>query len=270
MKRVGTTACVCMLLLSSAPLRAQQVPAYSGFDHVAIAVTDLARARDFYAKVFGAEVWKDNATEQRYLQLGESHLALELQDEARIDHVGFGVEAFDAAAAQRWLAAQGIIWIDAAEGDELIVADRNSIRTQLAPDDTWEQVSATQASREAGNAVAAPVFMPYAIDEVFMTVRSLEVDSLLYSRLLDQTGTLQAGSLWYQVGPAARLRLTQAPVGQSPGIAYFAVHVAYTDMEAAADAVFAAGGIIENILPNGFSFWDPDGIRVVVRSGDLY
>jgi hypothetical protein len=34
--------------------------------------------------------------------------------------------------------------------------------------------------------------------------------------------------------------------------------------------VFAAGGIIENILPNGFSFWDPDGIRVVVRSGDLY
>ena len=41
-------------------------------------------------------------------------------------------------------------------------------------------------------------------------------------------------------------------------------------MDAAADAVFAAGGIIENILPNGFSFWDPDGIRVVVRSGDLY
>ena len=269
MKRFQTIACVCMLLLSNAPLRAQQAPAYGGFDHVAIAVADIARARDFYAKVFGAEVWKDRATEQRYLQLGQSHLELAVQDEARIDHVGFGVEAFDATAAQRWLAAQGIPWIDAAEGDDLIVADRDGIRTQLAPDDTWEQVSAAQASREAGSA-AAPVFMAYAIDEVFMTVRNLEVDSLFYSRLLDQTGMLQAGSLWYRVGPAARLRLTQAPVGQMPGIAYFAVHVAYTDMEAAAEAVFEAGGIIENILPNGFSFWDPDGIRVVVRSGDLY
>ncbi|MGV3593597.1 MAG: VOC family protein, partial [Gammaproteobacteria bacterium] len=111
MKRPGTIACACMLLLSAMPLRAQQAPAYSGFDHVAIAVADVARSRDFYAKVFGAEVWKDSATEQRYLQLGQSHLALDVQDQARIDHVGFGVEAFDAAAAQRWLAAQSIPWI---------------------------------------------------------------------------------------------------------------------------------------------------------------
>lgn len=271
MTNLRSITCICMLLLCTPSLRAQQSPVYGGFDHVAIAVADSVRARDFYAKVFGAEVWKDRAAERYYLQLGQSHVALEVQDEPRIDHIGFGVEGFDETAAQRWLAAQGIAWLDAAASSEpVVVADRDGIRTQLAPDDTWEQVSTTLATRDAGSDAAAPVFTAYAIDEVFMMVRNLEVDSLFYSRLLDQTGTLQAGALWYRVGQAARLRLTQAPVGQTPGIAYFSVHVAYTDMEAAADAVFAAGGIIENILPNGFSFWDPDGIRVVVRSGDLY
>lgn len=268
MKRSGTLVGIC-LLLGAGAVHAQLAPAYTGFDHVELGVADITRARDFYVKLFGAETWRDKTSEQRYLQLGQSHLALDMQGEAQVDHVGFGVENFDMTAVQRWLAAQGIPWLDTAASGELIVADRDGIRSQVAPGDTWEQVSGTLATRDAGSA-AEPIFTAYAIDEVFLMVRNLEVDSLFYSRLLDQTGTLQAGSLWYQVGQASRLRLTQAPVGQAPGIAYFAVHVAYTDMEAAADAVFAAGGIIENILPNGFSFWDPDGIRIVVRSGDLY
>ncbi|MDY6981937.1 MAG: hypothetical protein SV422_02515 [Pseudomonadota bacterium] len=269
MKRMGTLIAICSLL-GAGTVQAQPAPAYTGFDHVELGVADLPRARDFYAKLFGTGIWKDTSSEQRYLQLGQSHLALDVQGDAQVDHVGFGVENFDMTAAQRWLAAQSIPWLDTAVSGELIVADRDGIRSQVAPDDTWEQVSGTRARREANDEAAAPIFTAYAIDEVFLTVRNLEVDSLFYSRLLDQTGTLQAGSLWYQVGQASRLRLTQAPVGQTPGVAYFAVHVAYTDMEAAAEAVFAAGGIIENILPNGFSFWDPDGIRIVVRSGDLY
>jgi hypothetical protein len=91
---------------------------------------------------------------------------------------------------------------------------------------------------------------------------------LFYSRLLHQTGTLQAGSLWFDIGNA-RLRLAQTPVGQSSGVSYFAVLVSNTDLGAAAEAVFAAGGIIENILPDGFSFWDPDGHRVLVRTAAL-
>ena len=31
-----------------------------------------------------------------------------------------------------------------------------------------------------------------------------------------------------------------------------------------------AGGIIENILPNGFSFWDPDGMRVEIHVANQF
>jgi catechol 2,3-dioxygenase-like lactoylglutathione lyase family enzyme len=259
----------CAFLIAPLSLHAQEAPTYTGFDHVEIAVADITRARDFYAKVFGAEVYKDKASEQRYLHVGESHVALVAANDPGVAHISLKVEGFNADATQRWLQRQGIPWLADAARDDLLVADRDGIRTQLAPDTLWEHISGEDASREAA-ADPAPVFTAYAIDEVFLMVRNLEVDSLFYSRLLDRTGTLQAGSLWYQVGTASRLRLTQAPVGQLPGVTYFAVHVAYTDTEAAAEAVFAAGGIIENILPNGFSFWDPDGIRVVVRTGDLY
>lgn len=259
-----------LLLIYALPLNAQQAPAYTGIDHVEFFVADLERSVAFYTRLFGTDLWKNNRTERRYLRLGSSYIALEEQETARIDHVCFAAEDFDIDAMHGWLEAQGIPWQDYPSGRDLRVDDRDGIRTQIAQANTWEQISTDTASPEAPPADAGKaIFEAYAIDELFLTVTNLEVDSLFYSRLLDQTGTLQAGSLWFRLG-AARLRLTQTAVGQSSGVSYFAVHVAFTDMEAAADAVFAAGGIIENILPNGFSFWDPDGIRVVVRSGDLY
>jgi len=259
-----------LLLACTLPLRAQQAPAYASIDHVEFYVADLERALAFYTQVFGAQLWKDNGNERRYLQLGQSYIALEERAEAGIERICFGVENFDLDAAHNWLEAQRIPWQDIAASQGLYVDDRDGIRTQLAQVNTWERLVGTNATRESRPDRGTPIFEAYAIDEVFLSVTNLEVDSLFYSRLLDQTGMLQAGSLWFKIGGASRLRLTQAPVGQKAGVGYFAVHVAYTDMEAAAEAVFDAGGIIENILPNGFSFWDPDGIRVVVRSGDLY
>jgi catechol 2,3-dioxygenase-like lactoylglutathione lyase family enzyme len=273
MKRVLGSLFFALLLAGALPVQAQQSPDYVGIDHVEFFVSDLERALAFYTKVFGAEVWKNRQTERRYLQLGQSYVALEARelapDAAHIDHICFGAEDFDIDATHGWLMGQSIPWTDYPSGRDLRVDDRDGIRTQLAQWNGWEQLTANTAVKEARPSPSAPIFEAYAIDEVFLTVTNLEVDSLFYSRLLDQTGTLQQGSLWFRVGNA-RLRLTQTPVGQKSGVAWFAVHVAYTDMEAAADAVFAAGGIIENILPNGFSFWDPDGIRIVVRSGDLY
>lgn len=256
--------------LGALPLRAQPAPDYVAIDHVEFFVTDLERSLDFYTELFGSELWKNNQTPRRYLMLGNSYLALEQRDSAHVDHMCFGIEDFDIAGVHAYLDMQGIPWQDYPSGRDLHVDDRDGIRTQLALHDTWEQLAGTTASPEARPArISAPIFQAQAIDEIFLTVTNLEVDSLFYSRLLNQTGALQAGALWYRIGNA-RLRLTQAPVGQLPGVNYFAVRVGFTDMEAAAEAVFAAGGIIETILPNGFSFWDPDGLRVVVRTGLLY
>ncbi|MEY4640408.1 MAG: Glyoxalase/Bleomycin resistance protein/Dioxygenase superfamily [Pseudomonadota bacterium] len=260
-----------LLVTLGFPLRAQPAPEYAAIDHVEFFVADLSRSLDFYTRVFGSDLWKNTQSERRYLQLGQSYIALEQlpseqNDTVRVDHICFGIRDFAIDAMHAWLDAQDIPWQDYPSGRDLHVDDNNGIRTQLAQSPTWQQLSASTAAPEPRDASGgAPIFDALAIDEVFLMVDDLEVDSLFYSRLLNVTGALQQGSLWYAVG-TARLRLTQAPVGQIPGVNYFAVRVAATDMEAAADKVFAAGGIVETILPNGFSFWDPDGLRVVVRT----
>ncbi len=243
-------------------------PEYASIDHIEFFVTDLERSLKFYTRLFGNDLWKNNQTERRYLVLGNSYMAVEQRDAARVDHVCFGVNDFDIARVHNFLDMQGIAWQDYPSGNDLRVDDRDGTRTQLAQNNTWKQLSQTTASPQAYAMADDAVFKPLAIDEVFISVSNLEVDSLFYSRLLHQTGTLQAGSLWFDIGNA-RLRLTQTPVGQSSGVSYFAVLVSNTDLGAAAEAVFAAGGIVENILPDGFSFWDPDGHRVLVRTAAL-
>ena len=248
--------------------QAQEEPEYAAIDHVEFFVTDLERSLKFYTRLFGNDLWKNNQTERRYLMLGNSYMALEQRAEAKIDHICFGIDDFDIAAVHSFLDMQGIAWQDYPSGNDLGVDDRDGTRTQLAQNNTWKQLSQTTASPQAYPLAETPVFRPLAIDEIFISVTNLEVDSLFYSRLLHQTGTLQAGSIWFDVGNA-RLRLTQTPVGQPLGVNYFAVLVSTTDLGAAAEAVFAAGGIIETILPNGFTFWDPDGHRVLVRTAAL-
>jgi len=263
------TLLLLLFLLGTLSARAQ-APVYASIDHIEFFVSDLERSLPFYTRVFGAELWKNRQTERRYLQLGNSFLAFEQGEPARMDHLCFGIDAFDIKAVHAWLDRQGLSWQDYPSGRDLRVDDRNGIRTQLAQQDTWAQLTAGTAARADYVAAEPPVFRPLAIDEIFLTVANLEVDALFYARMLNQTGTLQAGSLWFRIGDHARLRLTQTPVGQVPGINYFAVLVSNTDLDMAADAVFAAGGIIETILPNGFSFWDPDGHRVVVRTADQF
>jgi catechol 2,3-dioxygenase-like lactoylglutathione lyase family enzyme len=243
-------------------------PEYAAIDHIEFFVTDLERSLTFYTRLFGNDLWKNNQTERRYLMLGNSYIAFEQREAATVDHVCFGINAFDIAAVHNFLDVQGIAWQDYPSGNDLRVDDRDGTRTQLAQNNTWKQLSQTTASPQTYAMTENPVFKPLAINEIFISVTNLEVDSLFYSRLLHQTGVLQAGSLWFNVG-SARLRLTQTPPGQNSGINYFAVLVSNTDLGAAAEAVFAAGGIIENILPNGFSFWDPDGHRVLVRTAAL-
>jgi catechol 2,3-dioxygenase-like lactoylglutathione lyase family enzyme len=260
---------VLLLLISGGYLQAQPAPVYAAIDHIEFFVTDLDRALAFYTRVFGNDLWKNRQTERRYLLLGNSYIALEQRTNPAVDHVCFGIDNFDIGAVHAFLDMQGIAWQDYPSGNDLRVDDRNGIRTQLAQNRTWTTLAQTTAAPENYAVREAQVFRPLALDEIYITVTSLEVDSLFYARLLNQTGTLQAGSLWFNVGNA-RLRISQAPVGQPPGLNYFSVLVSNTDLEQAAEAVFAAGGIIETILPNGFSFWDPDGHRVLVRTTELF
>lgn len=266
MPRSLSFALLVLLLVLPSPAPAQQAPKYAGVDHVALDVVDLGRALVFHTRLFGTELWERPGDEHRYLRLGSAWLALAQSGEARPEHVALGVDDFEPGAAGRWYDLQELRW-QAAGDSGLQVADADDNRLLLFPH--GELASLLQPVAEQPSAVP-PVFRPLGIDEIFITVGNLEVDGLFYARLLEQTGTLQAGSLWFTLGNGARLRLGQSPVGQLPGLNYFAILVSNTDLEAAAEAVFSAGGIIETILPNGFSFWDPDGHRIVVRTTGMF
>ncbi len=255
---------LALLILVTPMLRAGEPPVVTSFDHVELWVTDLPRSLQFYTRLFGTGIWKNKQSERRYLRLGNGYMALDKQKSAHVDHVCLGVKDFDITLMHKWLKAQALAWHDYPSGNDLGVDDRDGTRVQLAQPDGWHQIESTVAAPETNTTGNDALFHPLALDEVFITVTNLEVDSLHYARMLGKTGTMAAGSLWFDLG-SARLRLSQAPVGQAPGLNYFSVLVSSTDLNMAAEAVFKAGGIIENILPNGFSFWDPDGLRVEVH-----
>jgi catechol 2,3-dioxygenase-like lactoylglutathione lyase family enzyme len=267
LKFLALAPCLLALLVLLSPVssaKAEPAPDYHSLDHVEFSVTDLQRSLQFYTKLFGNDLWKHKQGERRYLKLGTAYIALEQRNEAKVEHVCFGIDHFNITTMHSYLKAKNLAWQDYPSGRDLYVDDRDGNRAQLTQDNTWPQVISELGQRDVFAVSGDALFHPLHLDEVFVTVTNLEVDSLHYARLLGQTGKLQAGSLWFSLG-SARLRLSQAPVGQTPGVNYFSVLVSHTDLDAAADAVFAAGGIIENILPNGFSFWDPDGLRVEVH-----
>lgn len=251
---------ICSLSPGSA--LAEMAPSFHSLDHVLLQVTDLARSQEFYRRLFGPALWRDRQLALVYQPLGKAFLALRQAAPAGVLRLGFGITAYDPVAARRYLTAQHLAWQEL-DGRDLQVDDSDGTAVQLVDEHRWEQLLATSEALPTG-AAREPLFNALGIDEAYVMVSNLEVDSLHYARLLGQTGKLQAGSLWFDLG-GSRLRLSQAPVGQPAGVHAIAVLVSSTDLTFAAEQVFAAGGIIEDILPNGFSFWDPDGLRVEVH-----
>jgi len=256
------TTLLTLFALHAVAVEPAVVPVFDAIDHVELKVADPNRSLAFYTHLFGAAVLAPKQGEQRYLQLGSSFVTFVPDRNAKTDHVSISARPFDGAALQDWYKREALTVETLAGGKALQVRDRDDTRVQVVPAAGWETLVAAGAVKQGDNRPG--LFHPLLIDEIYLTVTNLEVDSLHYARLLGKSGTLQSGSLWFPFG-SARLRLGQAPVGQKAGFNYFSVLVSSTDLNTAADAVFKSGGIIEDILPNGFSFWDPDGIRVEIH-----
>lgn len=244
--------------LGSMQLHAADAPLPLGVDHVSLGVVDLERSLAFYARLFGGA--RRVADGSVWLPLGSSFLQLQQADTASVLRQGLAIAAAQLSVLDSWLGTQGLRW--ERDGAVVQVCDKDGVWTRLGPALDWPALGGTAAP---GTAVM-PLFQPLLVDELALAVTNMQVDSMFYARLLGQTSTVVAGSQFFRLGPNARLRLSQAAVGQPTGFSYFAVLIGGTDLEAAAEAVFQAGGIIESFLPNGFSFWDPDGLRVVLRT----
>lgn len=250
--------------LTGPRLLAQAPPLLDGIAWVRLGVRDPQPTLRFYATLFGGELYREAGSDAYGLRLGSSLLLVQPAAEARVLEQGLAVRQAAATPQQQRLQTLGIK-ATAQPDDSVTVLDGDGVQTRLArTPDLSTLARPPESSLLAG--IGKPLFEALLIDELFINVTNMQVDSMFYARLLDQTSTVVAGSQYFRLGAHAQLRLAQAANGQAPGFYHFSVLVTNTDLEAAAEAVFRAGGIIENILPNGFSFWDPEGLRVVVHS----
>ena len=86
-----------------------------GMRHVALKVSDLERAKDFYVRVFGMKVVWQPDPDNAYLSSGSDNLALHHAPTAanepgqRIDHLGFIVATIeDVEASYEWAKSAGL------------------------------------------------------------------------------------------------------------------------------------------------------------------
>jgi catechol 2,3-dioxygenase-like lactoylglutathione lyase family enzyme len=85
-----------------------------GMRHLALRVSDVERARDFYARVFGMTIVWQPDPDNAYLSSGSDNLALHRADDRggkaqRMDHLGFIVPTIaDVEAGYAWARSNGV------------------------------------------------------------------------------------------------------------------------------------------------------------------
>jgi catechol 2,3-dioxygenase-like lactoylglutathione lyase family enzyme len=127
--------------LAGVAVAAQRTSAATPFpvrsiNHITFRVSDIARSKDFYEKVFGFPVLKEKP-DACLLKVGEGFVALTLDSEhpqPGFDHFCFGIEALNMQAAYEKLKQEGLPAI-MESGPELYVKDPDGVMVQFAPAD---------------------------------------------------------------------------------------------------------------------------------------
>lgn len=115
---------------SSAPL--EESPSTfdaTGLNHVALNVTDIPRARDFYVRHLGMEVSRQSSG-SCFLTCGENFVALFRAGEAGMNHYCYSVNDYDVGVAEEKLRQQGLN--PRVEGRRIYFKDPEGLTVQLA------------------------------------------------------------------------------------------------------------------------------------------
>ncbi len=101
----------------------------TGLNHVALAVTDVARSRDFYTNLLGMRVNRENDG-SCFLTFGDNFVALFRRAQAGMDHYCYSVEGYDAHTAALKLREQNLK--SRVTGDRIYFDDPDGLTVQLA------------------------------------------------------------------------------------------------------------------------------------------
>ena len=253
-------------LALGAGARAADAPfRFTRIDHVEFTVADVARSRDFYARLFGNAVLKNNRTERRYIQMGASYFAFEPSQNVRVDHISAGIAGYDVNALHDYLKQRNIAYRDFPSGKDLNVTDPDGIRLQLSVDEGWNQLTASTASPEAvntGGALATPV----GVDHILLNVTDEAKAAAFYARILGTVSEKTSERTWFQVG-TSRLGFRKTPASGKPGVDHIAILAAF-DASLSERLVQVGIKLDAGSTPASPEFRDPDGYLVqMVKAG---
>jgi catechol 2,3-dioxygenase-like lactoylglutathione lyase family enzyme len=115
-----------------APVHAEDAPTFRavGLNHMALRVTDVPRARDFYMKHLGTTIAREALPGNCFLNFDGGFLALFRGGEPRMDHYCYSVENYDVNVAAEKLRAHGIQ--PRVEGQRIYFPDADGLTVQLA------------------------------------------------------------------------------------------------------------------------------------------
>ena len=233
-------------------------------DHVALAVGDIDKAMLFYRRLFGNEVLKDSRTPRRYLRLGPCYMAIApaaAGEAKRIDHVGIGIENFNAPTLKSALEKAGFKVRESNVG--LFVTDPDGTSVQLWADQSWKQLSNT--APEPGPKQEA-LFHSRGMHHLAIQVSDMPRATEFYKKLFGEPAVGQGNppQPTFQAGETRVLLYNPAP-NKPPKIDHFSVLVDNFDAPAATKVVQALGAKAELSRQGTLNeFFDPDGIRLQV------
>ena len=258
------------LLLLGAAAAASQARAEGGLlratrvDHVALAVADIDKAMLFYRRLFGNEVLKDSRTPRRYLRLGPCYMAIApaaAGEAKRIDHVGIGIENFNAPSLKSALEKVGLKVRESNVG--LFVTDPDGTSVQLWADQSWKQLS--NVAPEAGPKQEA-LFRSRGMHHLAIQVNDMARATEFYRKLFGEPAAGQGNppQPTFQAGETRVLLYNPAP-NKPAKIDHFSVLVDNFDAPAATKVVQALGAKAALSKQGTLNeFFDPDGIRLQV------
>ena len=236
---------------------------FASLDHIEFTVSDVEKSRDFYARIFGNTVMKNNQTTRRYLKLGSSYMAVDKSENIRVDHYCAGIDGFDIAELHAYLQRSGVAFRDFPSGKDLAVTDPDGIRTQLAASAGWKQLAMGTASPEPV-AGGEPIFRATGIDHILLNVSDPEKSAVFYEKIFGPVTRRNNNRTWFQAGKS-RVGLLQTPAGEKPGVNHFCVSAEAFDYDAAVKKLTQAGAKVGTPeIAGAPEFRDPDGFLVQV------
>src|SRR5579862_5196064 len=196
---------------------------YTGIDHVDWHMPDVARAREFYTRVFGTTVVRNKGAERTYFKVGNAYIVIDRgQPPQHIDHYAVGLKGHSLEGLRTFLGERGIAGKITPNGRDLYFTDADGVRTQLSPDYSWEGIAADTATHDAVPVQGEPIFRAMGIEHVLLNVSDPEQAAAYYAKVFGTVSMRRNNRIFFQLGKG-RVGLLKTPEGARAGVNHYCV-----------------------------------------------